>query len=290
MVGASVLVLEDDENLRELILGVLEDNDYSAEGAGSAQQALELAEQRAFDLVISDVRMAGARDGLGALEELKARRPELLCIVITGFTDEKAPLRALKIKVDDFLYKPFSIPELLEVIKRVRKLNNPKTSFFQVVKAKLFGAKTHDSAFPEAQKVRLESLRHYWIALRSKALYKETALYLWDQLQELEMQYMRVVVQPSATAPTVWQELSQRYRRLYALISEVAEKKSFVSSKARTAETVDKEAFVRFYERIMAGQIGADELISAVYVYHCDPERRAANAELQATYAALWGS
>lgn len=290
MVGASVLVLEDDENLRELILGVLEDNDYSAEGAGSALEALELAEQRAFDLVISDVRMAGAKDGLGALEELKGRRPDLLCIVITGFTDEKAPLRALKIKVDDFLYKPFTIPELLDVIGRVRRLKNPKTGFFQAVKARLFGAKAQDSAFPEAQKVRVETLRHYWIALRSKALYKETALYLWDQLDDLEIQYMRVVAQPQATPAALWEELSQRYRRLYALISEVAEKKSFVSSKARSAENVDKEAFIRLYERIMGGQIGADELISACYLYHCGPERRVASPEIQASYAALWGA
>lgn len=290
MVAPSVLVLEDDENLRELILGVLEDNDYSAEGAGSAAEALELAAHKSFDLVISDVRMAGHKDGLGALEELKANRPDLLCIVITGYTDEKAPLRALKIRVDDFLYKPFTIPELLDVIRRVRKLNNPKTSFFQVVKSKLFGFKAADTHFPEAQKVRMVTLQHYWIAIRSKALYKETALFLWDQLEELELTYMKHVVNPQSVAASVWQELSDRYRKLHATISEVAEKKTFVSAKARTAENIEKETFLRFFERILGGVIGSEDLISAVYIYHAGPERRAASPELQASYEVLWAA
>ena len=288
MQGASVLVLEDDENLRELILGVLEDNDYSAEGAGSAQEALDRAERKFFDLVISDVRMAGHKDGLGALEELKGKRPDLLCIVITGFTDEKAPLRALNIKVDDFLYKPFTIPELLDVIARVRKLNNPKTSFFQVVKAKLFGVKAEDGQFHKAQSVRMDTLRHYWVAIRSKALYKESALFLWDQLEELEIQYMKVVVNPLATPPEVWRELSDRYLRLHGMITEIAEKKTFVSSKARTELNIEKDAFLRFYERIMQGAIGSEDLISAVYVRHTSAERRAGSPELQASHQALW--
>lgn len=290
MVAPSVLVLEDDENLRELILGVLEDNDYSAEGAGSAREALDKAAAKPFDLVISDVRMAGHTDGLGALEELKTNRPDLLCIVITGYTDEKAPLRALKIKVDDFLYKPFTIPELLEVISRVRKLNNPKKSFFQVVRSKLFGGKASDTHFPDAQKVRMETLQHYWVAIRSRALYKETALFLWEQLEELELSYMKHVVNPQSVAATVWQGLSGSYRKLHTSISEVAEKKTFVSAKVRTAENIEKETFMRFFDRISSGFIGSEDLISAVYIYHAGPERRAGSPELQASYDALWGA
>ena len=115
-----VLILEDDDNLRELLADAVESLDHLVKQADSATMALHMGREFDFELVISDIRMAGPTDGLGVLQALKQRQPNMACIVITGYADKTAPLRALQIRVDDYLYKPFEIEHLVEAIDRVR--------------------------------------------------------------------------------------------------------------------------------------------------------------------------
>ena len=63
-----------------------------------------------FDLVITDVRMSGV-DGVDGFVLPKEKLPELRCIVMTGYADDEVPVRAIKIEVDDYLYKPFQVAE-----------------------------------------------------------------------------------------------------------------------------------------------------------------------------------
>ena len=66
-----VMILEDDDNLRELLVDAVESMDYDVNPAESATMALHLGREFDFDLVISDIRMAGPTDGLGVLQALK---------------------------------------------------------------------------------------------------------------------------------------------------------------------------------------------------------------------------
>lgn len=102
-----MLVLEDDVRLLEVIRETLEEAGYSSQGAATVDQAVAEFQRLPFDLVIADVRVPGQRDGLEALELMKSRRPGLRCIVITGYASEDAPARAVRLVVDDYLYKPF---------------------------------------------------------------------------------------------------------------------------------------------------------------------------------------
>ena len=106
-----ILLLEDDEDLRESILEVLEESGYDVVAAGNGEEALEQFRGPAVELAIFDVKLPGV-DGLEVLSEIKAQNPELLSIVITGYATEQDTIRALRLGVGDYLQKPFSLESL----------------------------------------------------------------------------------------------------------------------------------------------------------------------------------
>ncbi|MEW6279803.1 MAG: response regulator, partial [Candidatus Eremiobacterota bacterium] len=114
----SVLVLEDDATLRELILESLEEEGFRVRGAANAREALALARQGSPDLILADVRMEGM-DGIDCLAELARVHPEARRVVITGYADADAPARAIRVEVDDYVHKPFRMHTLLAVVHRV---------------------------------------------------------------------------------------------------------------------------------------------------------------------------
>ncbi|MCA9778899.1 MAG: response regulator, partial [Candidatus Eremiobacteraeota bacterium] len=115
-----ILLLEDDEDLRESITEVLEESGYDVVAAGNGEEALEQFSGPAIELAIFDVKLPGI-DGLEVLSEIKAQNPELLSIVITGYATEQDTIRALRLGVGDYLQKPFSMAQLLESAARLSK-------------------------------------------------------------------------------------------------------------------------------------------------------------------------
>ena len=111
----SILVVEDDNELRELLLEVLEENGYQVEGASSGHEAIEKARESAFDLVITDIRM-GEMNGLEALLEVKEDTTDFESMVITGYADEEIPAQALRMGVGEYLKKPFELDHFVAAV------------------------------------------------------------------------------------------------------------------------------------------------------------------------------
>ena len=117
-----LLLIDDDEVVLQSLGRLLESQRYVVERARNGMEALEKAQNQEFDLIISDIRMPGM-DGIEVLQRLREINQErwrkaIPEILITGYSDENAYLRALKLKVTDYLYKPFDVNEFLERISR----------------------------------------------------------------------------------------------------------------------------------------------------------------------------
>ena len=82
----------------------------------SGERALELLEQFAFDIVITDLRLPGI-DGARVIEAARDRYPSIVAIVITGFGTVKDAVDAIKRGASDFVAKPFQFDELLHVLQ-----------------------------------------------------------------------------------------------------------------------------------------------------------------------------
>ncbi|MFN8614103.1 MAG: response regulator, partial [Vulcanimicrobiota bacterium] len=114
----SVLLLEDDEGMRDALEEVLLDEGYQVTAVGCAMDAVARARQQPFDLVIADIRMDGP-DGLEALAEVKGFQPGVHSLVVTGYSTEADSIRAIRLGVEDYLKKPFQANEFRAALARI---------------------------------------------------------------------------------------------------------------------------------------------------------------------------
>lgn len=113
-----ILLVEDEEQLREMLLMTLEDEGYEVVGAPSGEQALQEALNSSFDLVIADVKLTGM-DGLDTLSELKKGHSELQSMVITGYATEADSIRAISLGVGHYMKKPFKLQDFLRAVSEI---------------------------------------------------------------------------------------------------------------------------------------------------------------------------
>ncbi|WP_116141654.1 response regulator [Trinickia diaoshuihuensis] len=114
---AHVLVVDDDEAVRNLIAAYLSENDMRVSVAADGKQMAEVLKEQAIDLVVLDLRLPG-EDGIEIARKIR-ERSTLPIIVVSGRRDEADRVMALELGADDYLTKPFSSRELLA---RVRAL------------------------------------------------------------------------------------------------------------------------------------------------------------------------
>jgi DNA-binding NtrC family response regulator len=115
--GQKHLLIVDDENaLREAIAERLGDHGFVVEQAGSGEAALQRLAEFAFDILITDLRLPGI-DGRKVLDSALERYPEIIAIVITGYGTVKDAVEAIKQGAADFITKPFQFDALLHVLR-----------------------------------------------------------------------------------------------------------------------------------------------------------------------------
>ncbi|MDQ3483398.1 MAG: sigma-54 dependent transcriptional regulator [Pseudomonadota bacterium] len=114
-----VLVVDDEEDIRDLVSGVLEDEGYSVRTAGDSSSALEAIKDRRPSLVLLDVWLQGSRlDGIQLLQEVKRQDPSLPVLMISGHGNLDTAVAAVREGAVDFIEKPFEAGHLLHLVAR----------------------------------------------------------------------------------------------------------------------------------------------------------------------------
>jgi DNA-binding NtrC family response regulator len=114
--NASVLVIDDEEIMREVLETLLSREGYSVRLASNGAEGLDLARSLPFDAVIVDVMMPGM-NGLQVLDELRKHDDELPVIMITAFASMENAISAMKRGAFDYITKPFKNDEVLVVLR-----------------------------------------------------------------------------------------------------------------------------------------------------------------------------
>jgi PAS domain S-box-containing protein len=112
--GGTALLVEDNPEVAKITEQMIVQLGYRVQRAASAREALELAEATPFDVVISDIVMAGPMDGVGLARALRQRHPDLPVVLVTGFASSVTEAE-LEFSV---LRKPFEISELSRVMAK----------------------------------------------------------------------------------------------------------------------------------------------------------------------------
>ncbi len=127
-----ILIVDDEESIRSVLRLDLEKHNYRTDVAGSGQQALEILENKHYDLVITDLMMPGM-DGLELMREIKKIRPELMVMMLTGFASLDSAVEAMRLGAADYLRKPYDKTDLyLRVSKCIETLElNRKVQLYE---------------------------------------------------------------------------------------------------------------------------------------------------------------
>lgn len=111
-----VLVVEDDDHLRAVVLQAATLEGYHAEAVGSAEAAIERLEQESFDIMVTDVNLP-QMSGLDLLPQCVRLQQRIIVIVMTAFGTVDVAVEAMKRGASDFLVKPFELGTLLGAIR-----------------------------------------------------------------------------------------------------------------------------------------------------------------------------
>ncbi|HEV3470990.1 MAG TPA: sigma-54 dependent transcriptional regulator [Pyrinomonadaceae bacterium] len=114
--NVKILIVEDDERLREVLLEAAAMEGYEAQAVSSAEAAVELLRREPFDILVTDVALPGM-SGLDLLRHCPQLRPGILPIVITAYGTVDVAVEAMKRGAADFLTKPFELDGLLGTIR-----------------------------------------------------------------------------------------------------------------------------------------------------------------------------
>jgi NADH:ubiquinone oxidoreductase subunit E/CheY-like chemotaxis protein len=115
--AAKVLVIDDEEGIREGTRRILDIEGYHVETAESGEKGLELARAEPFDLYLLDLKMPGM-DGVEVLKELKEIDPTACAVIVTGYASVDSAVATMKLGAFDYVTKPFTPDELLEVVEK----------------------------------------------------------------------------------------------------------------------------------------------------------------------------
>jgi two-component system nitrogen regulation response regulator NtrX len=112
----SILVVDDEPGVRSSISGVLQDEGFDVDTAGSGEECLEKANGAAFDVIVLDIWLPGL-DGLTTLQRLRERQIDSQVVIISGHGNIESAVRAIKMGAFDFIEKPLSLEKTVLVVR-----------------------------------------------------------------------------------------------------------------------------------------------------------------------------
>jgi len=285
---ARILVVEDDKSMNEILVGCLTDDTHQVDSAFSGPEALEFAKEHSYDLLITDVRLPGI-DGVETLERVKRLQPTIKCIVITGYASEDTPVRAIRLNVNDYLFKPFSLAYFLNTVTRVlhqeEEARTRKDLFSELFSR--FGLSIgddDDALLEELVLEREEAFQGLYVGIRSVFLDENAARELYATLENLESEFRKQMNAVNAE-PAITKRMKGEYR-------DVGERLALLKAGA-TEDTADlfgmeEEVFKPLYHAIKRGEVGFGELLYAPLLRKTPDSRFEPQTELLDLKHRLW--
>ena len=119
LIASEILIVDDEEDIRDLIAGILHDEGYTTRVASDSDSALAAIRARRPQLVVLDIWLQGSKlDGIEILETVKREQPDLPVVMISGHGTIETAVASIKKGAYDFVEKPFKADRLLMVVER----------------------------------------------------------------------------------------------------------------------------------------------------------------------------
>jgi DNA-binding NtrC family response regulator len=118
--GLAVLVVDDEPDVRDLLVEYFRERGCEVTGAAEGREAIALIQRTPgrFTLVVTDLQLPGV-DGLAVLRAARAANPSVYVVIITGYASLDSAIEAVRLGAYDYLTKPFSLGQIDVIVKRM---------------------------------------------------------------------------------------------------------------------------------------------------------------------------
>ena len=137
---ARILIVDDDENIRKTMKAILEDENYFVEIATNGKEAIQMSNEKMFNLALLDIRLPDM-EGVELLKLMKEYVPRTRKIMVTGFPTIQNAVTAVNKKADAYLLKPVDVEKLLELVKEQLRFQEEEKEFSETKVAEFIEAR-----------------------------------------------------------------------------------------------------------------------------------------------------
>ena len=124
--NARILAIDDDENIRKVIVAILEDEGYTVESVGTAKEAREKSKRKFYNLALIDIRLPDM-EGIELLTKFRETTPRMRKVIVTGYPTLQNAVDAVNKGADAYIVKPFDVKKVLKTIQeQLSKQQNEK--------------------------------------------------------------------------------------------------------------------------------------------------------------------
>jgi len=117
LLNESILVVDDDTEVRKTLSSILFEEGYSVETVENGKEAIRASEKSHFDVALIDIKLPDM-EGTELLQRLKEKQPHMVMIIITGFPTLENAIKTINEGADGYILKPYDVQKLLEMIRK----------------------------------------------------------------------------------------------------------------------------------------------------------------------------
>jgi DNA-binding NtrC family response regulator len=128
--NARILIVDDDENIRKVLVAILQDEGYTVDSVGTAKKGIEATKRKFYNMALIDIRLPDM-EGTELLTQLKETTPRMRKIIITGYPTLQNAIDAVNRRADAYVMKPFDVKRVLETIEDQLKKQEDERQYSQ---------------------------------------------------------------------------------------------------------------------------------------------------------------
>ena len=125
---AKILVVDDDENIRNTMKAILEDEGYIVDVAVNGAEAIQKTQKTTYNVALLDIRLPDM-EGVELLKLIKDSVPRIRKIMVTGYPSMQTAISALNKNADAYLIKPIEVENLLQTVRNQLRLQDDEREF-----------------------------------------------------------------------------------------------------------------------------------------------------------------
>ena len=125
-----ILIVDDDENIRKVLLAILEDKGYAVDSVGTAKEAVEKSKRKFYNLALIDIRLPDM-EGIELLTKMRDTTPKMRKVIVTGYPTLQNAVDAVNNGADAYIVKPFDVEKVLSTIDHQLKKQKEEKTYSQ---------------------------------------------------------------------------------------------------------------------------------------------------------------